>query len=72
MRNRHIPRLCRNCRAPMASDGDACWRCGVAWAAEDEPRTILRVVPSGAPSEVGQDTERWINEGGSVAAAARG
>jgi hypothetical protein len=56
----------------MASDGDACWRCGVAWAAEDEPRTILRVVPSGAPSEVGQDTERWINEGGSVAAAARG
>ena len=53
----------------MASDGDACWRCGVRWAAEDEPRRILRVVGSGAPSEVGRDTGRWINEGGSVAAA---
>ena len=49
----------------MASDEDTCWRCGVAWAA-DEP---LRLVPAGASSEAGRDMERWINEGGSVAAA---
>jgi hypothetical protein len=69
MRNRHIPRLCRNCQAPMASDEDTCWRCGVAWAAEDEPRTTLRLVTAGAASEAGADTERRINEGGSVAAS---
>jgi hypothetical protein len=71
MRNRHIPRLCRSCQAPMASDEDACWRCGVQWAAEDEPRTTLRLVSAGAPSEADPDTGRWINEGGSVASAAR-
>ena len=52
----------------MAGDEDTCWRCGVAWAA-DEPRTTLRLVPAGASSEAGLDMERWINEGGSVAAA---
>jgi hypothetical protein len=72
MRNRHIARLCRNCQAPMASAEDSCWRCGVAWAAEDEPRTTLRLVSAGAPSTAGPDTERWINEGGSVASAASG
>ena len=72
MRNRHVPRLCRSCQAPMVSDEDGCWRCGVAWAAEDEPRTTLRLVPAGPSSEAGLDTERWINEGGSVASAASG
>jgi predicted amidophosphoribosyltransferase len=27
MRERHFPRLCRSCRAPMARQADACWRC---------------------------------------------
>jgi hypothetical protein len=72
MRSRHVSRLCRSCQAPMAGQEDACWRCGVAWAAEDEPRTTLRLVPAGAPSQAVLDTERWTNEGGSFASAARG
>ncbi len=69
MRNRHVPRLCRHCQAPMASDGDTCWRCGVAWATEEEPRTTLRLVPTGAPREADPDTESWTNEGGRIAAS---
>ena len=70
MRSRHVPRLCRSCQAPMAGQDHTCWRCGVAWATEDEPRTILRLVPAGAPSEAEPDTERWTNEGGRLASAA--
>jgi hypothetical protein len=51
MRNRHIPRVCRNCRAPMARQEDTCWRCGVEWASEEGPRTTLRLVSDGAPSQ---------------------
>jgi predicted amidophosphoribosyltransferase len=47
MRNRHRPRLCGNCRAPMAGDEENCWHCGVEWA-ENEPRTTLRLVPTPA------------------------
>ena len=47
MRNRHIPRVCRQCHAPMASGAGTCWRCGVAWATEEEPPTTLRLVHSG-------------------------
>jgi hypothetical protein len=53
----------------MASDGDTCWRCGVAWATEEEPRTTLRLVPTGAPREADPDTESWTNEGGRIAAS---
>jgi hypothetical protein len=70
MRNRHAARLCRSCQAPMAGQEDTCWRCGVAWAAEAEPRTTLRLVPAGAPSQAVLDAERWTNEGGSLASAA--
>jgi len=49
MRNRHIPRLCRNCQAPMARHQDACWRCGAQWASEEAPRTTLRLVATAAP-----------------------
>jgi hypothetical protein len=51
MRNRHHPRLCRDCRAPMASQEDTCWRCGIAWTPEEEPRTTLRLIPAGEPSQ---------------------
>jgi hypothetical protein len=32
MRNRHLPRLCHSCQAPMGAQEDACWRCGVSAA----------------------------------------
>jgi len=64
VRNRHVPRLCRNCAAPMAGDEDTCWRCGVEWAIEGAPPTTLRLIPSAAPDLTGE-AERWINEGGS-------
>lgn len=48
MRDRHFPRLCRSCQAPMARQEDACWRCGTDWATEAEPRTALRVISGGA------------------------
>jgi hypothetical protein len=46
MRNRHIARVCRHCQAPMASSAATCWRCGVAWATDEQPPTTLRLVPS--------------------------
>jgi len=30
--NRHQPRLCGGCGAPMARQTDMCWSCGAAWA----------------------------------------
>lgn len=50
MRQRHIPRLCHSCEAPMARQEERCLRCGTRWASEDEPRTRLRVIPGGAPA----------------------
>ena len=38
MRDRHFPRICRSCQAPLARQEHACWRCGTDWAIEDEPR----------------------------------
>jgi len=32
MGNRHIPRLCRSCAAPMAGQEATCWSCGAAYA----------------------------------------
>jgi predicted amidophosphoribosyltransferase len=31
VRERHFPRLCRACQAPMAVQEDNCWRCGALW-----------------------------------------
>jgi hypothetical protein len=50
----------------MARQEDSCWRCGTAWATEDEPRTALRVIRGGADTEFA-DSDRWTNEGGSFA-----
>jgi len=63
MRNRHIPRLCRDCQAPMAGHQDACWRCGAQWASEAAPRTTLRIAQGVIRTRL--DAERWTNEGGS-------
>lgn len=52
MRDRHFPRLCRSCSAPLARQEGTCWRCGTQWAAEDGPRTTLKVIAGGARAEV--------------------
>ena len=52
MRDRHFPRVCRSCQAPMARQEDTCWRCGTRWASEEEPRTALRVIAGGARTPV--------------------
>lgn len=46
--NRHRPRLCRECTAPMAGQSQECWQCGAVWtdppsapgpvASGDDPR----------------------------------
>ena len=72
MRERHFPRLCRTCRAPMARQEDSCWRCGAQWASEDTPPTRLTVLTGGAhaATDARHDADRWANEGGSVAVEA--
>ena len=51
MRERHLSRVCRSCRAPMARHEDTCWRCGAQWASEEGPRTTLRVIVGGARTD---------------------
>jgi len=47
-RNRHFPRVCTSCRAPMACQEEECWRCGEAWAQEPQApqatRAALRLI----------------------------
>jgi hypothetical protein len=65
MRNRHLPRLCRNCQAPMAGHEATCWRCGVEWASEDAPPTTLRLIPTAAPGDAGAATPLRVAAAGS-------
>ena len=60
MRDRHVPRVCRSCQAPMARQEATCWSCGTRWADEDIPETTLRVITGGAA-----DADRWTIDGGS-------
>jgi hypothetical protein len=48
MRDRHLPRLCHVCQAPMARQQDRCWRCGTGWPATEQSRPMLQVLPGGA------------------------
>ncbi len=48
MRNRHFPRLCRSCNAPMACKEDPCWRCGAVWVEGDRTPVPPRVFSGGA------------------------
>jgi hypothetical protein len=43
-RNRHVPRLCRSCRAPMARQEDACWSCAAAWGDDARPAHGRRMI----------------------------
>jgi hypothetical protein len=61
MRNRHFPRLCRSCRAPMARQEDACWQCGTNWATEDDPITTLRLVSAGAHADAASAPDAGIS-----------
>ena len=86
MRERHFPRVCRSCHAPMARQEDTCWRCGTEWASEDAPRTTLRVIAGGQPaaeraelaiavaaraaSDARLAVDRWANEGRAYASDA--
>jgi hypothetical protein len=75
MRDRHFPRLCRSCTAPMARQEGSCWHCGTQWASEEASPTPLRAIAIGrlslAVADLGRadarlDDDRWTNEGGSV------
>ena len=50
MRDRHFPRLCRSCQAPMARQEDDCWRCGAPWVMEGarspSPSSRARAAPT--------------------------
>lgn len=62
MRNRHLPRLCTTCGAPMTSQEDTCWQCDArlgATAAED-------LVGDRIARELRTDADRWTDEGGSL------
>jgi hypothetical protein len=50
VRNRHFPRLCVSCQAPMGGQEEACWRCGVTWAPEqpEQGPAGLRLITGGA------------------------
>ena len=92
MRERHFPRVCRACRAPMARQEDTCWRCGAPWASANARWPTLQVIAGGmathvagapdpsiavavadsarAAADARADADRWINDGGSIAAEA--
>ena len=70
MRDRHIPRLCRSCTAPMARQQDACWRCGVEWSTTVPSRPAADPIATAllqAEAEGRVSAERWIDEGGTYA-----
>ncbi|MGZ6565644.1 MAG: hypothetical protein ACXVH1_40030 [Solirubrobacteraceae bacterium] len=47
MRERHFPRLCRSCDAPMARQEDTCWSCEAAWDYRSARRSGWRAIPAG-------------------------
>jgi hypothetical protein len=48
MRDRHLPRLCRSCDAPMARQEETCWSCQAAWDyRRSAKRNAQRVIPGG-------------------------
>ena len=63
MRDRHFPRLCRHCDAPMGRQEDACWRCGTPWAPADRSPAALHAVFEGTPEEAVVQSGRWADEG---------
>ena len=67
--------MCRSCRAPIARQEAACWRCGVECAAEEDVRRTWPVLAGGRPAppmrvlaqgEADVHMDRWMDEGSSV------
>jgi hypothetical protein len=52
MRNRHFPRLCGSCQAPLARQEHTCWRCGAHWRSDESPAPTLHVMAGVAPARV--------------------
>jgi hypothetical protein len=48
MRDRHFPRLCRTCDAPMARQADTCWHCGAQWVDKTEKMGNSPTAPGAA------------------------
>jgi len=53
MRERHFPRLCRSCDAPMARQEDTCWSCEAAWDYPSATTNAGRVIPGGPTARPG-------------------
>jgi hypothetical protein len=73
MRERHFPRLCHACEAPMARQESTCWKCGSAWETASPPHVAAgpaRRVDVGrrAGTRTRTDIDRWTGEGGQIAA----
>jgi hypothetical protein len=54
MRNRHFPRLCQSCQAPIEAQEDICWKCETVWVpahptAPPRPEGGLRLIDSRPP-----------------------
>src|SRR5689334_3980989 len=47
MRERHFPRVCRSCDAPMARQEDTCWSCEAAWDYRSARLSACRAIPAG-------------------------
>lgn len=64
--NRHRPRLCRECTAPMAGQSEECWKCGAAWV--EHPSHDGPAVPAGSssPDEARQLVGAHESGGGGV------
>ena len=48
MRERHLPRLCCSCNAPMARQEDTCWSCEATWDYRSTERSAWRARRVGA------------------------
>jgi hypothetical protein len=67
VRDRHIPRLCRSCTAPMGRQQDACWRCGGEWSTSAPSRPAADPIAAAvldAEAEARVSAQRWIDGGG--------
>ena len=73
MRERHFPRLCRCCDAPMARQEDTCWSCEAAWDHRSARPNVVRMMPAGhaaRPDGGDQPTAPAVSgEAGAVAQA---
>lgn len=72
MRDRHFPRLCGACHAPMARQEDACWACAKPWPVNDRrpAAAVSMAAPRLAPAEVDPSrltqSDRSTNEGAGI------